>query len=281
MNSNKKTIIYTDLDGTLLDHNTYSFSDALPTLSEVLASRIPVVFCSSKTREEIQLLRDRMDVRDPFIIENGGAVIIPAGYFRVFARSGRASAEQTIVLGTPHQVLVEKLAQLQAAFPDTMIGFSQMTVKEVALDCGLQLDDAKRAKQREFDEPFKLINPDSAMVNRLTDAIRQLGLFCSRGGRYYHLHGHNDKGAAVRLLNRLFNKAGGEIFTLGVGDSLNDLPMLASVDYPILVRKSVGSYDEDVVKLLPKVHLADGVGPRGWSKAIKRILNREAAVEWS
>ena len=71
------------------------------------------------------------------------------------------------------------------------------------------------------------------------------------GGRFYHLMGANDKGnrePATRLngIGRLEQQKGRTLVTVGLGDSLNDLPMLESVDYPILIQKPNGSYDQDV-----------------------------------
>ncbi|MCK6469820.1 MAG: HAD hydrolase family protein [Candidatus Brocadia sinica] len=74
-------IIFTDLDGTLLDHSTYSFEEAREATSLVKKKNIPIVICMSKTQAGIEVYRERMGNEDPFISENGGAIIIPKGYF--------------------------------------------------------------------------------------------------------------------------------------------------------------------------------------------------------
>ncbi|MEP7336169.1 MAG: HAD-IIB family hydrolase [Acidobacteriota bacterium] len=270
----KGIIIYTDLDGTLLDHETYSFAESLPAIRAAQSRGIPIVFCSSKTRGELELLRQQLQVNDPFIVENGGAAIIPAHHFPFFSSRCPARGDPTIALGTSYQSLVEALNELRAAFPDQIIGFSDMTAEEVAFDCGLPLDEARLAKRREFDEPFRVVNADTETVCRLKDAIRQFGLSCSEGGRYYHLHGNNDKGLAIRILNRLFWAIETEIFTVGLGDGLNDLPMLAAVDYPVLVKRADGSHHQTVIEHLPQIHLTDSAGPRGWSEAVMNILKQ-------
>lgn len=275
--SSRKSLIYTDLDGTLIDHKTYSFAESLPALASAQDHGIPVIFCSSKTRSEIEYLRQEMRVKDPFIIENGGAVIIPAGYFPFFTGGQTQTGHPTLAFGTPYQTLVSKMQELQSAFPGRIVSFYEMNEGEVAHECGLTLEEARRAKQREFDEPFRLVNADADIIVRVTDTIRQLGLFCSQGGRFYHLHGHNDKGAAVRILTHLFQQADGDVFTVALGDSLNDLPMLASVDHPVLVKKPGGNHDATLIKLLPNVHLAEGIGPHGWREAVTGLLDNLAA----
>jgi mannosyl-3-phosphoglycerate phosphatase len=77
----KKKIVFTDLDGTLLDYSTYSFQKALPALSALKQADIPLVICSSKTKTEIEYYRDRLENHHPFISENGGGIFIPMDYF--------------------------------------------------------------------------------------------------------------------------------------------------------------------------------------------------------
>jgi mannosyl-3-phosphoglycerate phosphatase len=77
----KKPIIFTDLDGTLLDYSTYSFEKALPALQLLKEKDIPLIICSSKTKKEIEYYRKKLDNHHSFISENGGGIFIPKGYF--------------------------------------------------------------------------------------------------------------------------------------------------------------------------------------------------------
>jgi len=80
MSRKSSWVVFTDLDGTLLDHSSYSFEAARPALEGLRARRIPVVPCTSKTRAEVEEIRTRLRNRDPFVVENGGAALIPAGW---------------------------------------------------------------------------------------------------------------------------------------------------------------------------------------------------------
>jgi mannosyl-3-phosphoglycerate phosphatase len=203
---------------------------------------------------------------------------VPQPYFP-FSVDGSVSRDglQVIELGTPYLKLVETLRRLREDVPCRLLGFNDMTAEEVAADCGLTLAEARRAKQREYDEAFKIFGADPSAVQLVRRKIEEAGLRFTVGGRYYHVLGENDKGRAVNLLNDLFRKAHGAIFTVGLGDSLNDLPMLQVVDLPVLVQKPEGHYDPTVVERLPRVRRAKGVGPRGWRTAVMDIL-AEAAV---
>jgi len=232
-----------------------------------------VVCCSSKTRAEIEVIRQYTLVRDPFIVENGGAVYVPQDYFP-FDIDGSVSRGgfEVIELGTPYLRLVETLRRLRAELPCRLLGFNDMTEDEVAADCGLTLAEARRARQREYDEAFKIFGATPDVVQLLRQKIEEAGLHFTTGGRYYHLLGDNDKGRAVTRLTELFKQAYGSVLTIGLGDSLNDLPMLEAVDLPVLVEKPDGHHDPAVVERLPEVRLAKEVGPRGWKMAVMEIL---------
>ena len=76
-----RVVIFTDLDGTLLDYYTYSCEVVKPLVARLKRAGIEVVLCSSKTRAEIEIYRKRLGLDTPFIAENGGAIFIEKDYF--------------------------------------------------------------------------------------------------------------------------------------------------------------------------------------------------------
>ena len=68
-------VIYTDLDGTLLDHHTYAFDEALETIKALKDRGIPIIPCTSKTRAETLSLMQAMDIDGPIIVENGACLL--------------------------------------------------------------------------------------------------------------------------------------------------------------------------------------------------------------
>lgn len=93
----RRIVVFTDLDGTLLDHATYRFDAALPALRLLKARQIPLVVCSSKTASEIEALRNRLRLSHPFISENGGAIFVPRGYFQHAFAHAKETPEYAVI----------------------------------------------------------------------------------------------------------------------------------------------------------------------------------------
>ena len=262
-------LVFTDLDGTLLDHDNYSFASALPAITILKEKNVPLIFCTSKTRAEIEEIQLQLDNLHPFISENGGALFIPKGYFSHRFHFTRENSHYLIVeLGTPYPKLREVLNQMNTLFPGKLRGFGDLTTQEVADFCGFSLSQATLAKKRDYDEPFIL--EDESLEDALEEIAIRSHLQINRGGRFYHLIGNSDKGKAVLQLRDLYGQKSTNLKTVALGDSLNDLPMLKAVDYPILVQKPDGSYDPSVK--LDNLILAPGSGPKGWCRALLMLL---------
>lgn len=268
----RQPVIFTDLDGTLLDHEAYSYEPALPALNLIKKSGIPLAMCSSKTRREIEWYRENLGNNHPFVAENGGGIFIPAGYFDELGQfPGLAETLEDgyvmIRLGAPYRDLRRALRELRnEGFGVT--GFGDMSTAEVAAATGLTVEQAAMARERDFDEPF-LFNGDDTVAIKLQEAIRLKGFNLTQG-RFFHILGGSDKGKAVAILVDLYRRKYGDITTCALGDSPNDLPMLKYADYPVIVKKPDGRHDPRIDA--PGSLKADGIGPKGWNLAILELL---------
>lgn len=269
----QKALIFSDLDGTLLDARHYSFVDALPALSLIDARDIPLILCSSKTRAEIEVYRLGMRNGHPFISENGGGIFIPQGYFAAPFEATSSDGYQLIQLGTPYAEIRSHFEALRHRLGAQVRGFGDMTAEEVAELTGLSCEAASLARQRDFDEPFIF---DGAPDERFLRAIEDEGLRWTQG-RIFHILGNHDKGRAVEILKSLYRQMHGEISSIGLGDGFNDLSMLQSVDHPVLIRREDGGFDSRIsiagmVKTLSP-------GPRGWNEAVLQMLSGDDVGE--
>jgi mannosyl-3-phosphoglycerate phosphatase len=267
----KSFLIFTDLDGTLLDEETYDSREAGEALACIRRLKIPLIFCSSKTRAEMEVHRKILANRDPFIVENGGAVFIPKGWFDLTGQSHfETETYAVIALGEPYKRIINYFTEIKAETGLRLMGFSDMPPARIALTTGLAIENAALARTREYTEPFMVMGEmtETVMI-RLDQAVRKRGLRMVRGGRFFHLMGGNDKGKAVQVLKMLYQKKGGTLISIGLGDSPNDFPMLENVDYPVLVRRASNQVS---VPSRPAVHYTSGIGPRGWNEAVLLLL---------
>jgi mannosyl-3-phosphoglycerate phosphatase family protein len=262
-------IIFTDLDGTLLDASTYSFEKALPALGLIKRNKIPLILCSSKTRIEIEHYRKKLNNCHPFISENGGGIFIPSEYFPFQPdipgiKSSLKEKYFVMTLGAAYTDLRAGIRTLQdEGFK--IKGFGDMDAEEISRLSALSMAEAKMSQKRDFDEPFLFDGDRELLLKRITD----LGLRYTQG-RFDHILGNSDKGKAVGILSELYRRKFGDIFTIALGDSLNDLSMLKAVDLPIIVQRPDGSYNSKID--FPKLMKAEGIGPEGWNSEILRIL---------
>jgi mannosyl-3-phosphoglycerate phosphatase family protein len=266
--------IVTDLDGTLLDPKTYDVGPARDVLVRVTRSGIPLVLCSSKTRAEIEALQQRLDLHHPFIAENGGAIVAPLGYFDRIPPDAIVDGGRFVwPLGRPYQDVVRALREVATEERVPYVGFSDMTVGDVAEECGLPVLDAQLAKLREFDEPFRLLDPDPALRSRFLKALHKRGLKAVSGGRYDHVTGNADKGRAVVALRSLIPDRVGPVVLAGLGDGFNDVSMLREVDLPVIVRSDMNGAAGRMLRKVPTAHVTDACGPAGWAEAVTSLLD--------
>jgi len=262
-------IVFTDLDGTLLDRTTYDCRQALPALDAVRARDVPLIFCSSKTRVEQVELRRRLFIRHPFIVEDGSAVCIDPGYFPFEFECDRTEDGLLMIRLAPGYDAVR--TALQAIRGETGIeltGFGDLSAEEVAGLTGLDIDAARRARLREFQESI-VTSLDPGDAETVAHALARRGLSLGRGGRFYSIAGPSNKGAAALVLSELYRRWRGGAQLVGIGDSFNDVSLLRVVDRPVLVQKSPGVWEDVDVPDLVRV---DGVGTEGWNRFVLSLL---------
>ncbi len=264
-----KQVLFTDLDGTLLDLYDYSYDAALPVLKTLKRRKVPVVFCTAKTLAENEYYRKELGIEDPFIVDNGGAIFIPENYFSFTFECKKRGNYCVVELGASYKELRKALKEIKEETGFKITGFGDMTAEEVAADANLNVEKAKLAKEKEYNESFIFDEPKEKEVI-LFDKIKDKGFAVTHGGRYYNIHGKNaDKGKAVKILTELFKREYGEVKTIGVGDSMNDIPMLKAVDQPALVKNKKGAW-LDIS--LPNLYKAKSEGPEGWVEVVRRFI---------
>ena len=270
-------LIFTDLDGTLLDHHDYNFSPAVATIKLINKLGIVWIFNTSKTLAELLSLRETLNNQHPMIVENGGGIAIPIGYpLALPSQLNRAPSKSTsdlvhqgfqlITMGERREHILEILKPLRAQF--TFTGFSDMSVAELVELTGLSIAQSEEALQRDFSEPI-IWQDSEEKLEQFHQLVTGYSLHLLRGGRFIHVIGNSDKGIAMRWLASLYHQTMPKLKTVALGDGENDIAMLEEADIPVIIRSPVHS--PPPVQRVNKV-LTQDYGPSGWSQALQTLL---------
>jgi len=274
--SSSRLVVVTDLDGSLLDFSTYSWREALPAINLLKRQKIPLVFCTSKTRAELVHLQDKIGISDPFISETGGAIWFDPRFVESKPKGARQlHGSYAIVLGLPYKKLRKALVAYRRKHRLELLGFGDLPAERLAELCDVPHQLAGLLNERDFDEPFFFSKPPSQrLIKKMRRDFARLGMRIIQGGRFFHLVGQSDKGRAINRLRQWYEEQWGEPITMiGLGDSPNDIALFAASDIPILVKRHDGKYHPSVRKAI-KTRLAGDIGPAGWNRAILKLLNR-------
>lgn len=258
-------LIFTDLDGSLLDHFTYSFAEAQLALDVLERLKIPWIPNTSKTFAELQPLRAQLDHTGPFVVENGAAIYIPGEHpLAQFASLDKINGYAVQRFGKLRCDLLELLEPLRSRYRFT--SFSELTPSALAQLTGLGAVQAQQALQRDYSEPLHWRDTETALVD-LRLELAEAGVQVQRGGRFVHLMGQHDKAEALRWLAAQLGWAK----TVALGDGENDIEMLSAADIPVIIRSPVHPPLE--LPNRPDALVTAGLGPAGWNEAILKILS--------
>lgn len=264
-------LIFTDLDGTLLNAETYDYQAARPLLSTLAEQRIPVIPVTSKTRAEVDHLRQDVGLRDPFVVENGSAIYLPRTGLPFDLPEGEDEGNyRVLALGCNYVTARAGLKAIAQELGRPLKGFGDWSVDQVMHITGLSAAAAKQAKSRDFSEPF--MTPKNVTAADLQATVEAMGFRVVLGDRFSHLIGGGaGKGEAVRQLVALYQTAhpNDPLITLGLGNSPNDIPMLEAVDQPMILPGTAGPHPQLAERGWP---VAPAPAPAGWVAAVQAEL---------
>jgi mannosyl-3-phosphoglycerate phosphatase len=291
--------VFTDIDGTLVDINTAEYGKETDKLIRLIKERnIPLILASAKTRLEQNKIREDLGISDPFIVENGGAIVIPKGYFPDYAlrdikyplretqeiknEARDVNHEIVVELGKPADYIRAKLSDIRKKYSINFRGVADISVEKLSNLALISRDQAKRMAQRNYGETILQIQSED--IARFIKYVQEDGMKVIHGGRFFDVTVGTDKGIAVGILKKLFkDKFHNNVTFFGIGDSTNDIPMLNLMDIPILVQRQDSSWvDDGEIKMKNavdsnrissnKLIKVEGIGPNGWENAIHKII---------
>jgi mannosyl-3-phosphoglycerate phosphatase len=262
-------LVFCDLDDTLFEPRTFSVnSSTRRALARLEREHLPLVFSSSKTRAELELIQHELGISHPFICESGGAVFVPQAYFgfNVAPALGVAGYE-VVEFGKPYTEVVAALHRAADRLDIAVAGFNDMSVEEVAIDCGLPLLQARLAKLREYSELFRVVDAKPGALSRLFKALRGAGLDCTSRGAYHHL-GSVRRDPGMQFLRGLYRRVFGDVVTVAFGDHQGAAELLRHADVPLVVRTDTPDETRHLLDAVPAARLSAADSLDAWVRVI-------------
>ena len=262
-------LIFTDLDGTLLDHESYSAKPADLLIAQITRGSIgSVVPITSKTRAELQLLQETVPLKATIsVTENGSVIHIPQDHpFEA------GTGSQNIVSGRGYTEILEQIDALPPVLRQQIRGFADMSAAEVSNATGLGLQEALLAKQRDASEPFLWSGSDAAL-QELEQIMADADIRIQRGGRFYHFTGDANKAQAMARIKAGFvdrQNGHSELISIALGDGPNDLEMIESADRGVIMPNPGGV---SIHSSKSHVRVAPAPGPQGWVLAVRELFS--------
>lgn len=270
--NNQQWLIFSDLDGSLLDHDNYCHKAADELLVELEHDQIPVILTTSKTRAEVMSIREELNNCHPFIVENGAAIFIPHGYFSEKPVDCLEIEDYWVYsFSQSRSHWLGLLNKAKKLFPHSFSHFAAMKEEVIAQVTGLSLEQSQLANQREFGEPISWLGVDKAK-QEFVQWLEDQGGNVLQGGRFLHLSGACDKGQAMTWLKQVYalEDTDKEFKTIAIGDSGNDIAMLEKSDLALIIRSPVHAPPK--LKRPRGFFISEQFGPRGWNSGLRKIL---------
>jgi mannosyl-3-phosphoglycerate phosphatase len=275
---NMTLLIFTDIDGTFINNDTFDEGLNAETVSELLEAQHLVVFNTSKTFDEVDYFQKRIKTSLSFICETGGGIYFANDNFKITESS--RGAYQVLYESRNIKEYKDKIqSEINKNYRDDLAFFDDLSVDEQVSLSGLSGHDLELASRRDFSILIKWKSTKSK-YDEFKLFLKQFKLNLITGGRFSHICSEHDKGNATKLFidktKMFFNNS--NIITVAIGDSKNDFEMLNKVDFPCIVKSPNNYLLRDSLNS-KNITLSDHEAPTGWIECIEKVITRIKSSE--
>ena len=260
----KKILIFTDLDGSLLNKETFKSDVIKDYFKELIRNGIIIIPNSSKTEAELLDFNEQNNLDLSFIAENGSSI-------HRLNKIHQNLPDKIIISRTIDEIRNIYEENISLDFENKITHILELEREKQQKILGLPLDKIKLAIKRNHSIPIKF-NGTESEKNEFTKILKNSGLTIQTGGRIMNVCDNVNKSKAMSKALQLIRKQlDDEIITIGVGDNENDIEMIKHTDYPCLVKNE--NFDSSLINI-DNLIKSDEPSPKGWSDVIKTALQK-------
>ncbi len=272
-----KFLIFSDLDGTFLNHHTYSCG-TLKNYINNLDLEFELIFVTSKTFEEILDIQNKIKINHPFIAENGACIFFPPGYLKLTRNiQGNFFIHENYhcykMSNLYSDDLINNFSDLKKKY--NFCFYSELSNKSLCELTNLKLREAKNSKNRLFTNPIFWKDTNEKILNFKSDVMKiKKGLNILKGGRFFHISDNYNKAKAVKNFIKTIKSISNDRFlTVSLGDSENDICMLESTDYSCIVKNEANKIS---LKKKKNIYFSKTEAPDGWRESLEFVIRMES-----
>ena len=261
-------LIFTDLDGSLLDHNNFEFREIQNFILKCIKNGIKIIPNTSKTKIEIQVFIDQLGQNLPFIVENGAAI----HNLNLIHSKIKINDNSLVFSRSLSEILKQFKKNIPMDFQKRCMFLKDMTSTEQMKILGLNKKYLPFALNRDYSMPL-VFDGSREIVDEFTRHLKKIGMKLHEGGRIYNICDDCSKGKAMTtLIEMLKNELKCKTHTIVVGDSPNDISMLNVCDQPCVIplpnRKNLSFLKDQ------KLIRATQTAPKGWEEVVRASLKK-------
>ena len=261
MNLNN-VLLFTDLDGTLLNKKTFEFKAALDLIKNCISKGINIIPNSSKTDLELDEICENLKIPKVYISENGSCIC----GLNFFSKK----LNKKVFLSRSKQIIFKSFTDnIDFKLQKKCLILENETLKIQLKTLGLPKNKLFKAMNRKFSMPFIFLGNKEEEI-ALKKNVKEYGLSIQFGGRVLSLGDKVSKGnAMMKFMSILSNETNKNYISICVGDNENDFDMLDKCDYPCLVKN--GPLKN--IKFKNQCVFSKKEAPDGWVEVVKKTLN--------
>ena len=264
----KSYLIFSDLDGTFLHHQNYSYGKNDLVIEKLKKHNHQIIFNSSKTFSEIKLILKKLKLTMmPFSCENGATLYFPKTIFKKIKKSQSFEDYWKINLTNKNSLKWYKiLKKLKKDFHFELI--CDLSKKDL-----LKLTNLKNIKQMLNREASQLIiwKDSKKNFNELSKIIKiNYKGSLNQGGRFIQISSPCNKRIATKEICHIYHELFRDKYYqpfIALGDNKNDKDMLNFAKYACVIKNKY-STPIKLNSLKKNVFYSQKEAPLGWSESL-------------